>query len=90
MEQARYILGEPRWHLVKIWSQWTSGKTGLVAEASNGLAQKYCGSPLQNTWPHIATKWLVCTLTTSHLEGGARAEKGQVGLGGLLAVSPCS
>ena len=90
MEHAAAMIAQPRWHLVKIWSQWTWGQAGLVAEGSKGLAQIFLGSPLHNPWPHIATQWLVAQLTASPLEGGERAEQGQVELGGLLTVSPCS
>ena len=90
MEHDAAMIAQPRWHLVKIWSRWTWGQAGLVAEGSKGLAQFFLGSPLHNPWPHIATHWLVAQLTARHLEGGARAERGQVGLGGLPTVSPCS
>ena len=90
MEHAAAMIAQPRWHLVKIWRQWVCGQAGLVAEGSKGLAQIFLGRPLHNPWPNITTHWLVPTLTASHLEGGDKAEKGQVGLGGLPTVSPCS
>jgi hypothetical protein len=90
VEHAAAMIAQPRWHLVKIWSQWTCGQAGLVAEGSKGLAQMLLGRPLHNLWPNITTHWLVPTLTASHLERGDKAERGQVGLGGLPTVSPCS
>jgi hypothetical protein len=90
VEHAAAMIAQPRWHLVKIWSQWTCGQAGLVAEGSKGLAQICLGRPLHNLWPYLTTQWFVASLTAKHSGGGAMAEKGQVGLGGLQAVSPCS
>jgi hypothetical protein len=88
VEHAAAMIAQPRWHLVKIWSQWVCGQAGLVAEGSKGLAQIFLGRPLHNPWPNITTHWLVPTLTARHLEGGDKAERGQVGLGSLGLRAP--
>ena len=55
MEHAADMIAQPRWHFVKIWSQWVCDQAGLVAEGSKGLAQIFLGRPLHNPWPNITT-----------------------------------